>query len=98
MIISQAELSGSETSNVEYNQRIVCINGSTAPNLSAENVSQYRIPVPDIATQKAIVEATRKTVQEIEALLHEKKKLVADLEAYRQAIIFEVVSGKRKVV
>jgi type I restriction enzyme S subunit len=37
-------------------------------------------------------------VREIDCLINDKKALVEDLESYKKSLIFEVVTGKRKVV
>ena len=39
----------------------------------------------------------RKTSQ-IDALIAEKEALIKELDAYKKSLIFEVVTGKRKVV
>ena len=38
------------------------------------------------------------TSEKIDDIILEKNLLVSDLEAYKKSLIFEVVTGKRKVV
>lgn len=37
-------------------------------------------------------------MEEVERLASEKKALISDLESYKRSLIYEVVTGKRKVV
>ena len=82
----------------EYWQRDTCINGSTAPNLSAEDVKSFVIYLPSVDTQHQIVSKLNKRIGAIDALVLEKELLIEDLEAYKKSLIFEVVTGKRRVI
>lgn len=67
------------------------------PNISQAVVSEMPITVPPTAEQENIVRYLDKNVAIIENLIEEKEALVADLESYKKSLIFEVVTGKRKV-
>ena len=56
-----------------------------------------KVPVPPLAEQKAIADYLDKKCAAIDALVAEKEALIADLEAYKKSLIFEVVTGKREV-
>lgn len=81
----------------EFVQRDLCINGSTAPNLSAENVAQFFIYIPDITEQHEIANYLDAKCAEIDRLIAKKEQLVKELESYKKSLIYEVVTGKREV-
>ena len=54
------------------------------------------MPVPSLAEQKAIADYLDEKCVAIDALVAEKEALIADLEAYKKSLIFEVVTGKRE--
>ena len=66
--------------------------------MSAESVSNYIIPLPTTNEQNKIVEKLDYECSKIDSLLLEKQELIRDLEEYKRSLIFEVVTGKRKVV
>ena len=70
---------------------------STIAHLPGETLVQLRIPSPSVVEQNQIAEKLDKKVDMINALVAEKEKLIADLEAYKKSLIFEVVTGKRRV-
>lgn len=65
----------------EFVQRDLCINGSTAPNLSAENVAQFFIYIPDITEQHEIADYLDAKCAEIDRLIAKKEQLVKELES-----------------
>ena len=81
----------------EFVQRDLCINGSTAPNLSAENVAQFFIYIPDITEQHEIADYLDAKCAEIDKLIAKKEQLVKELDSYKKSLIYEVVTGKREV-
>lgn len=81
----------------EYQQRDACINGSTAPNLSAEDVAQYRIALPPRELQDEMVKAIRARIVYADSLISDKQHMVDKLREYRRSLISEAVTGKFKV-
>ena len=55
------------------------------------------IPYPNFQEQEKIANYLDQKCRDISSLIEEKELLVADLEAYKKSIIFEVVTGKKKV-
>lgn len=55
----------------------------------------FDIPIEE---QKEIADYLNKKVPKIDSLITEKESLINDLEAYKKSLIYEVVTGKRKVV
>ena len=54
--------------------------------------------VPPVEEQNAIMENIEQLTEKADALIAEKQSLIDDLEAYKKSLIYEVVTGKRKVV
>lgn len=76
---------------------------STGTSSSMQNISQGQfanaiITYPSLEEQKEIVEFLDKRTAEIDSLIVEKESLINDLEAYKKSLIYEVVTGKRRVV
>ena len=57
-----------------------------------------KVPVPPIDEQVAIADFLDKRIGDIDALISEKQSLIEDLKAYKKSLIYEVVTGKRRVV
>lgn len=85
-------------SDVAVRQTQVYMNGTCAANLSAENVSNYLIALPPHNEQDAIAKYLKQKCEAIDSLISEKNALVIELERYKRSLIFEAVTGKRKVV
>ena len=85
-------------SDVAVKQTQVYMNGTCAANLSAENVSNYLIALPPHNEQDAIAKYLKQKCEAIDSLISEKNALVIELERYKRSLIFEAVTGKRKVV
>ena len=66
--------------------------------VSRDDLRTLVLPVPPICEQRDIVSFLDKRTAEIDSLIAEKQSLIADLEAYKKSLIYEVVTGKRKVV
>ena len=56
-----------------------------------------KVPVPPFEEQQAIADYLDDKCAAIDAMIAEKEALIADLEAYKKSLIFEVVTGKREV-
>ena len=73
-------------------------NGMGVPHLTQESMKEIYLPLPSIEEQIKIADYLDKKIAELNAVIADKEALVADLEAYKKSLIFEVVTGKRKVV
>lgn len=67
-------------------------------DLRFSNFIQVPLLAVPIEEQKEIANYLNKEVPKIDFLITEKQSLIADLEAYKKSLIYEVVTGKRKVV
>lgn len=66
--------------------------------VSSSFIQNCYVPYPDMDTQKEIADYLDRKCSAIQSLICEKESLIADLEAYQKSLIFEVVTGKIKVV
>ena len=66
-------------------------------NINAQNINSLIVPVPSIQEQEVVVAYLDKKCAAIDRVIAEKEALIADLEAYRKSLIFEVVTGKMAV-
>ncbi len=73
------------------------ISATTLPSMTQTNYKGMVIPVPTINEQHEIVSYLDTKCSEIDHLISEKEALVTDLESYKKSLIYEVVTGKRKV-
>lgn len=67
-------------------------------NLSNGNFYSVKILHPTLDVQIEIVKYLDKRTAEIDSLIAEKESLIKDLELYKKSLIYEVVTGKRRVV
>lgn len=97
--------------NVKYVWYYLCSNYirsyyaslSSGTSSSMQNISQGQfesahLVLPPYEIQREIVDHLDKKCSTIDSLITEKETLTTDLEAYKKSLIFEVVTGKRKVV
>lgn len=85
-------------SKVAQEQAQLFMNGTCAANLSAESVSNFYIPVPPAEEQRAIGKYCYEHASRFDELISEKQSLIEDMEQYKRSLIYEAVTGKRKVV
>ena len=74
------------------------ISGSTFPSVTSDDVNNYVICSPPINEQQQIVEYLDEQTQIIDNTISIEEKRIKLLKEYRQSLISEVVTGKRKVV
>ena len=70
---------------------------STIQNIGADKYQMMYIPVPSKDEQKQIVEYTMRKSQIVDAAISKAQHQVELLQEYKQSLITEVVTGKRKV-
>ena len=71
--------------------------GISVPHISTKQIEEFRMVLPPLPEQRAIADYLDEKCAAIDALVAEKEKLIADLEAYKKSLIFELVTGKREV-
>ena len=73
--------------------------GSIIVNLTKQIVGNMPIPLPANKEEQArICEYLESKCSKVDFMIAEKEALIQDLESYKKSLIFEVVTGKRKVV
>ena len=71
---------------------------SSMQNISKGQFENARLLLPPPEVQRDIVKFLDKKCATLDSLVAEKESLIADLEAYKKSLIFEVVTGKRRVI
>ncbi len=70
---------------------------ATIQNISADKYSLYKLPLPPLDEQKEIVDYLDKKCEQIDKIVEVKKKQIEKIEEYRKSVIYEYVSGKKRV-
>lgn len=76
---------------------VVC-NKATIPHFTKEKVSCMPYPVFNRNERNEIANYLDERCKQIDSLISEKESLINDLEAYKKSLIYEVVTGKRRMV
>lgn len=73
------------------------ISQTTLPSMTQTNYNNICLPFPPAIVQEEICRFLDNSISKIDELITEKQSLISDLESYKQSIIYEVVTGKRRV-
>jgi len=73
-------------------------NGMGVPHLTQEAMKEIFIPLPPREEQEQIAIFLDKECTKIDEMIEQKNMLIIELEMYKRSLIFETVTGKRKVV
>lgn len=65
--------------------------------LQTSSFNNFRIPVPPLEQQKIIADYLDSKCAEIDSIISEKEQQIATIEEYKKSLIFEYVTGKKKV-
>ena len=84
-------------SHIEEVQRYWWDNGTAQPNLSADNLGKYKICIPPVEEQKAIVKYLNNICPQIDNLIIGKKKQLSTIQQHKKSLIYEYVTGKKRV-
>lgn len=69
----------------------------TQGNLNVADLREVRIPVPPIQEQEAIADYLDKKCTQIDKLITDKQKQIEKMENYKKSLIYEYVTGKKRV-
>ncbi len=72
--------------------------GSAIPSMTKSDYEKMKFPLPPISEQRQIVSYLDEQTEKIDSSIQLEKKKIKLLIEYRQSLISEVVTGKRKVV
>ncbi|MCM1140216.1 MAG: restriction endonuclease subunit S [Muribaculum sp.] len=70
---------------------------SAQPGLSVERIKQLSLPVPPLEIQNQIAEFIIQKVEQIDSLISLKQQKIAELKDYKKSIIYEYVTGKKRI-
>ena len=77
----------------------IAIQKTTRPELSIEETKSIKVVLPaDKTIEDSIVNYLDEKIPVFDDMINTKASLIEDLEAYKKSLIYEVVTGKRKVV
>ena len=65
--------------------------------VSRDDLGRIMLPCPAIEEQRKIISFLDKKCAAIDSIIAEKETLIAELETYKKSLIFETVTGKRRV-
>lgn len=71
--------------------------GAGLSRLYTKDLFNVRVAIPSLPEQEFIVNTIKGKAKKIDALISEKRALIEDLSAYKKSLIYEVVTGKRRV-
>ena len=66
--------------------------GSAQPNISTENINEYKIAVPSFAIQQKIADFLDRKVSEIDNIIEKTKESIEEYKKYKQSLITETVT------
>ena len=72
--------------------------GAKMPRASWDFIGNMDIPYPKIYEQQQIADYLDKKCSEIDKAIADKEQLIEKLAEYKKSLIYECVTGKRKVV
>ena len=71
---------------------------ATIQHLPGVTFNQLRFPMPKQGEKESIIKFLDNKIPEYDILISEKQSLIEDLQSYKKSLIYEVVTGKRRVV
>ncbi len=71
--------------------------GAGLSRLYTNDLFNIKVALPVVSVQRHIVAYLNGFCSQADALIYEKQSLIDDLEAYKNSLIYEVVTGKRRV-
>lgn len=72
--------------------------GMSYPSINASEIMAFKIPLPPEEEQIQIAAYLNLKCEYIRQLISEKTSLIDELESFKRSLIYETVTGKRKVV
>ena len=75
---------------------VVC-NKATIPHFTKDKVSNMQIPLPSFEVQQQIANYLDAKTSQIDSLITLKQQKIDELKSYKKSIIYEYVTGKKRV-
>lgn len=73
------------------------IGNTTIVHLYQNRFSKFKIALPPLIEQKQIVDYLDKKCEQIDKIIEEKQKQIEKIEEYKKSVIYEYVTGKKRV-
>lgn len=73
------------------------LNSTTIPNLSLSTLNNFDIPIMSVEEQIEIIDFLDKKCAQIDELIKDKKTQIEKMEGYKKSLIYEYVTGKKRV-
>lgn len=70
---------------------------STFSHLTGDQLKELRFSLPPISKQRATAASLDRMRLSVDRVIAQKQSIINDLKAYKQSLIYEVVTGKREV-
>ena len=71
--------------------------GSTIANLSLNTLKNFSMPYPSKSEQQEIADYLDKKCSAIDSAIEKKQAIIEKLKEYKKSLIYEVVTGKKKL-
>lgn len=71
--------------------------GGGQPNISQDKIKNLWLPLPPLSEQQAIASYLDEKTSQIDSLIALKQEKITELKDYKKSIIYEYVTGKKKV-
>lgn len=84
-------------SNCYDNWKSMIFTQATIQNIGADKYNNLLISLPPLAEQRAIATYLDSKCTEFDSIISDKQKQISTLEAYKKSLIYEYVTGKKKV-
>ncbi|MDD7690935.1 MAG: restriction endonuclease subunit S [Ellagibacter isourolithinifaciens] len=85
------------SSNVVLDYLRSNLHGTTRDRVNTSQIKEIPLAVPSLDEQLRIADFLDEKCVQIDAAIAAKQAIIADLKAYKQSLIYEVVTGKREV-
>lgn len=95
--ISAKFLYYSLNSHIDEVQRFLWDNGTAQPNLSAENLGKFKVCIPNRQEQDIIVEFLDEKCSAVDDIVESKTQALYTLQQHKKSLIYEYVTGKKRV-
>lgn len=69
----------------------------TQQTLGVKTIEKLRFWLPNVNTQKDVINSLDKKIGELDALIAKKELFLSELENYKKSLIYEYVTGKKEV-
>ncbi len=83
-----------------FKEQVALVTGNRVkmPKINQNELSQILVIIPPPSEEQQIARYLDSFCTQVDELISEKQSLITDLESYKKSLVYEAVTGKRKVV